>query len=187
MTAKALTEGLAREILSKGRIEDTTSQERVKVETVVPRGIRGGSYQIRYDVRVPPDAQIQASTTNGTVKAIGLSGKLNTSVVSGATELTDIDGEVDAVGVNGFISVKLKRVSAPVRIEMTNGRLALELPSSSKATLSARVVNGGLDVSGLAVGKVTGNRIKTLEAAINGGGPAINVRATNGRISIEGK
>src|SRR5437762_11375098 len=53
ISAKALTESGAKEVLSKGRIDETISPNRVKVETVVPRGIRG-AYQVSYQVRVPP-------------------------------------------------------------------------------------------------------------------------------------
>jgi hypothetical protein len=33
----------------------------------------------------------------------------------------------------------------------------------------------------------TGRRIKNLDAVLNGGGPEISTRVTNGRLSIEGK
>jgi DUF4097 and DUF4098 domain-containing protein YvlB len=185
ITAKALTETTARENLSKGRIEETVSPGSVKVETIVPRGVRG-SYEVRYEVRVPRDAQTQVSTTNGSVKADGVGGKLKVSVVNGTIELTDIGGQVDAVGVNGSLSARLSSVSAPVRLETTNGLLSLQLPSTSKANLAARVVNGRLSISGLQVQEPTGNRIRNLETVLNGGGPEIDLRTTNGRISITG-
>jgi Toastrack DUF4097 len=187
ITAKGLSEATAQEMLSKGRIDEAASADHVRVATVAPRGVHGGSYEVRYDVRLPADAHVQVSATNGSLKASGLTGKLKTSVINGSTDLTGISGEVDAISVNGPLSVTLTRIDAPVRLEITNGRLRLELPASSKATLSARVVNGGLSVSGLTVDAPTGNRIRDLDAALNGGGPAVDLRATNGRISIIGK
>lgn len=184
ITAKSLTEAQARDILSKGSITEAVQPDHIKVETVVPRGVRG-SYVVRYRVSVPADAAATVSTTNGSVKATGLSGSLKASIVNGAVELTDIGGEVDVVGVNGSLTAKLIRISAPVRLETTNGQLSLQFPSASKANLSARVVNGGLTVSGLDV-RTTGNRIKNLETVLNGGGPAIDLRTTNGRILIMG-
>ena len=82
--------------------------------------------------------------------------------------------------------MKLTNVTAPVRLETTNGRLTLELPKASRANLSARVVNGGLTVSGLPVQEQRGNRIRNLETVLNGGGPPIDLRATNGRMTITG-
>jgi hypothetical protein len=185
ITAKALTDSGAKDILAKGKIEETVTPERVKVETVVPRGVHG-SYEVRYQVRLPPDVEAQVSTTNGAVKAHGLTSKLKASIVNGAVELTDIAGSLDASVINGSLTVKLATVSAPVRLETTNGRLTLELPQASKANLSARVVNGGLTVSGLSVEDPPQRRIKNLEAVLNGGGPPIDLRTTNGRVTITG-
>jgi Toastrack DUF4097 len=186
MTAKALTEAGAREILQRGRVQETSEAGRVRVETMNPRAIHG-SYQVEYDVRVPPDAQIDVSVTNGPLNASELDGRLKVVAVNGRVELSKMAGSLDAVVANGSLGVDLDRVTADVRLELTNGRLSLTFPSSSKATLTARVVNGSLDVSGLGVEASGGRRVRTLETSLNGGGPAIDVRATNGRLSIEAK
>jgi hypothetical protein len=47
-------------------------------------------------------------------------------------------------------------------------------------------VNGGITVSGLTAEDGTGRRIRTLESLVNGGGPEIDLRVTNGRITITG-
>ena len=85
------------------------------------------------------------------------------------------------------MTVRLSRVTAPVRLEVTNGSLMLDLPATTKANLSARVINGAFGVSGLSVAQPTGRRIKELETPLNGGGPEVATRVTNGRLSIEGK
>jgi hypothetical protein len=185
ISAKALTESIARDILGKGKIEETVSLERVKVETVVPRGVHG-SYEARYQIRVPSGVTAQVSTTNGSLKATGLVDMLKASVVNGAVELTAISGGLDAAVVNGSLSVKLAKVTAAIRLETANGRIALELPKASRANLTARVVNGGLTVSGLPVKEPVQRRIRDLDTALNGGGPTIDLRTTNGRISITG-
>jgi hypothetical protein len=186
ISAKALTEAGAREILAKGSILETTEPSRVRVETMSPRGIRG-SYEVRYDVRVPADAQADISVTNGPLKADGLNGRLKATAVNGNVDLTNMSGAIDGVTANGSLVVELTRVAADVRLELTNGRLSLDLPRASKAQLSARVVNGALEVSGLPIQEATGRRIRSLEATLNGGGPSIDLRATNGRLSITGR
>jgi hypothetical protein len=186
ISAKALTETGAREILGKGSIQETKEPAHVRVETMSPRGVRG-SYEVRYDVRMPAEAQADISVTNGPLKADGLNGKLKATAVNGKVDLTNMGGAIDGVVANGSLFVELTRVAGDVRLELTNGRLSLELPAASKAQLSARVVNGALEVSGLPIEQPTGRRIRNLEATLNGGGPAIYLRATNGRLTIEGK
>jgi hypothetical protein len=186
IVAKALTEGGAKEMLSKGNIQEASGPAGVRVETMLPRGVRG-SYEVAYDVRVPGDAQTEISSTNGLLKAEGLNGRLKATAVNGRAELVDMGGAIDGVVANGSLVVKMARVTAEVRLEITNGRLSLELPAASQARLSARVTNGALTVLGLPIEPPTGRRIRNLEATLNGGGPAIDLRATNARVTIEGK
>jgi hypothetical protein len=185
ITAKAYTEAAAKDLMSKGRIEEQVSSSRVKVETVIPRGMHG-SFMVRYDVRVPANVETFISTTNGSLRGGGLAGKFKGSIVNGSIDLDDMAGPVDVAGVNGSLSVKLAKVTGPVRLEASNGRLSLDLPASSRANLTARVVNGALHVSGLPVAEQTGNRIRNIETTLNGGGPPIDLRTTNGRITING-
>jgi hypothetical protein len=185
ITAKALTDDGAKQILSNGRIDEAASSGRVKIETVVPSRIHG-SYEVRYKVTVPPGVLAHVSTTNGSVSATGFTGTLKVSVVNGRIDLSDMGGALDLVNVNGSASVKLTNLSAPVRLETTNGSLTFELPKASKANLSARVVNGRMNVIGLDVAEQRGNRIRNLDTTLNGGGPQIELRTTNGRMSITG-
>ena len=72
-----------------------------------------------------------------------------------------------------------------MRLESTNGRISLEVPKDTKATLNARSVNGGITVDWPGHRREsTGRRIRNLESQLNGGGPEIDVRVTNGRITI---
>jgi DUF4097 and DUF4098 domain-containing protein YvlB len=125
--------------------------------------------------------------TNATLKADGLRGHVKAMVVNGGIELTSMGGPIDAAAVNAHISAKLSQVTGPVRLESTNGRISLEIPRTAKGSLNARSVNGGITVKGLTMaGEAAGRRIRTLESELNGGGPAIDVRVTNGRIAITG-
>jgi hypothetical protein len=186
ITAKALTDAGARDLLSKGKIQEAAEPARVHVETVVPRAVHG-SYTVSYELKVPPGARVDATTTNGNVSALGINGTLKATTLNGKVDLANISGGVDGVVANGSLTVRLNDVTAPVRLEVTNGRLSLQFPAAAKANLSARVVNGGLTVSGLAVSDPTGRRIRNLEAPLNGGGPEVTARVTNGRLTIEGK
>ena len=186
ITAKSLTDAGAKELLQRGRIRETAEPARVRLETTIPRGV-SGSYTVQYDARVPADAVTEISTTNGSLKADGIAGKLKATGVNGRIDLRDVSGGINGIVANGSLTVSLAKVTAQVRLETTNGSLSLTLPADSKANLSARVVNGGLTVTGFQIDQPTGRRIRDLEAGLNGGGPDIDLRTTNGRITVEGK
>jgi Putative adhesin len=185
LESQAMTESRAKEILSEIKLEETIAPDRIRVATVRRSG-RGG-LEVSFKVTLPADARLEMTGNNGVLRASGLRGHVKAMVVSGGVDLTGMSGTIDAASVNGHVSAKLAHVTGPVRLESTNGRITLEIPKTAKATLNARSVNGGIAVSGLAVDEGTGRRIRTLESRLNGGGPEIDVRVTNGRISINGK
>ena len=145
------------------------------------------AFDVSLKVTLPADARLEMTGNNGRLTADGLRGHVKAMVVNGGVELTAMRGTIDAAGVNASVSAKMAEVTGPLRLESTNGRIALELPKTAKATLNARSVNGNITVTGLTVDEGTGRRIRTLESQLNGGGPEIDLRVTNGRISIEGK
>ena len=74
-----------------------------------------------------------------------------------------------------------------VKLGCTNGGIELRLPASSKATISARITNGGIDTSGLEL-ETTGEKSRRrLDGRLNGGGARIDLEGTNGGIRIAGR
>jgi hypothetical protein len=183
--AGAMTETRAKEILSEVKIEESAAPDRVRVATARSRG-RGGLH-VTFKVTLPADARLEMTGNAGTLRAAGLRGHVKAMIVNGAVDLMTMSGTIDAASVNGPVSVKMAQVTGPMRLESTNGRILLEIPKTAKATLNARSVNGGITITGLTTEEGTGRRIRTIESQLNGGGPEINLRVTNGRISIEGK
>jgi hypothetical protein len=184
LEAGAMTEARANEILGAATVEETATPDHVRVATA--RKGRG-DLDIRFKVTMPANARLEMTGNNGRLKAEGLRSHVKAMVVNGGIELTGMRGTVDAAGVNATVSVKMAEVTGALRLESTNGRIALEIPKAAKATLNARSVNGNITVTGLTTEEGTGRRIRTLESQLNGGGPEIDLRVTNGRISIEGK
>jgi hypothetical protein len=186
LEADAFTDARVKEILRDARVEETVTPDRVRIAAAgQPR--RRGDLEVRIKVTMPADARLEMTGNNGVFKADGLRAHVKAMVVNGSIELTGIRGTVDAAGVNASVSAKMAEVTGPLRLESTNGRVALEIPKAAKATLNARSVNGGITVTGLTTEEGTGRRIRTLESQLNGGGPEIDLRVTNGRISIDGK
>ena len=184
LEAGAMTEARANEILNEVKIEESAAPEHVRVATVRARG-RGG-LDVTFKVTLPADARLEMTGNNGTFRATNMRGDVKAIVVNGGVELAGLSAGVDAAAVNGPVSVKMAQITVPMRLEATNGRIALEIPTSAKATLNARSVNGGITVTGLNTDEGTGRRIRTLESKLNGGGPEIDMRVTNGRITITG-
>ena len=185
LEAGGMTEARAKQHLSEVNLEETATPDHVRVATV-RKNARDGGLDVSFKITMPQNAQLEMTGNNGRLKADGLRGHVKAMVVNGGIELTGLRGTVDAVGVNASVSAKMAEVSGPLRLEATNGRVALEIPKTAKATLNARSVNGNITSSGLATAETTGRRIRTLESQINGGGPQIDLRVTNGRISITG-
>jgi hypothetical protein len=184
LEAGAMTEASAKEILREITIEETAKPDHVRVATVRRSG-RGG-LEVSFKVTMPPGARLEMTGNNGRLRADGLSGHVKAMVVNGGVELTAMRGTIDAAGVNASVSAKMAEVTGPLRLESTNGRIALEIPRTARATLNARSVNGNITATGLTIAEGTGRRIRTLESQVNGGGPEIDLRVTNGRISITG-
>jgi Toastrack DUF4097 len=188
LEARAMSETRAKEILSSAKVEESAAADHIRVATVFTfRGRGSGGLESSYKVAIPADARLEMTGNNGTLKAEGLRGHVKAMVVNGGIELTSMSGTIDAAAVNAHVSAKMSQVTGPVRLESSNGRISLDIPKSAKATLNVRSVNGGITVSGLTTSdEGSGRRIRTLESQLNGGGPEIDVRVTNGRISITG-
>ena len=186
MTARAMTDDRAKEVLDAAKIEESAAPDHVRVATA--RGNRRGGLRVAYTVTVPADSRVELTTTNGDLQGKNLRGHLKAMMMNGEIELDGIEGTVDAAAVNGRMTVKMSAVTGAIRLDGTNGRVNLELPKDARATLTARSVNGGIAVRGLTAHEDSpGRRIQNIESQLNGGGPPIDIRVTNGRITIEGK
>jgi hypothetical protein len=188
LAAGAMTDERAKQLLSEADIEESATPEHIRLASVRRNRSRGpGRLEVSYKVTVPAGARVEITGNNGRVTVDGVSGHVKVMVVNGGVDLTGLKGTVDAASVNGSLSVKMAEVTGQVRLESTNGRIALEIPKGTKAALSARSVNGGITVTGLPTQETSGRRIRNFESMLNGGGPEIDIRVTNGRITIAGK
>jgi hypothetical protein len=185
MSARAISDERAKALLAESKIDEQATPEHIKLTTVRPA--RGGGVEVNYKLTVPPDARLEMTTNNGNLKGGGVAGHVKGIVSNGGIDMAGLRGSVDLALVNGHIVVRMAEVNDRVRLEATNGRLSLEVPRNAKATLNARSVNGSITVTGLNTQEASGRRIRSLESQINGGGPELDVRVTNGRITIEGK
>ena len=186
ITAKAFTEKHAKVVLDRGRIEESVTSDRIRVTSVPPRPAHGQSYVVRYEVKVPAHAQVEITTGNGSLMVRGVGGGLKAVASNGEIEVHDVSAPIDASAINGEVTATLSKVGGNIRLETSNGRVSLQMPTSTRASISARTVNGSIAISGLPIEVPEGRRQRRVDTLLNGGGVEIELRTNNGRIALTG-
>jgi hypothetical protein len=100
--ARGVTDTAAQELLPRIEIKEDIRPDRVSVETARMSGIMfGASFEVRYHVRAPKSAVIDASNTNGLVTVTDFSGKVRAHTTNGGVTGKGLSGGVDAAATNG--------------------------------------------------------------------------------------
>jgi hypothetical protein len=189
-TARATTEEGARELLNRIEMREEVGGDSVRLETRGPSSRGMGGYQVQYTVRVPLGVHVDLRTVNGGVRVTGLQGEVRAASTNGGVVGRDLRAQV-VVGrvTNGGVEVELlEPLGADGRVELgsTNGGVRLTLPAESRATVSARAVNGGVTVDSLAL-TVSGEQTRRrIEGTLNGGGARVELSTTNGGVRVTG-
>ncbi|HEV3057259.1 MAG TPA: DUF4097 family beta strand repeat-containing protein [Vicinamibacterales bacterium] len=186
--ARAVTDDGARELLPRITIREDIKPDRVDIETERMSGVLvGAGFEVRYHVRAPKGASVEASNTNGSVVVTGFSGKVSAQTTNGSVTTKDLAGAVDAHTTNGSVNVDLASVgTGKIALRTTNGGLTLRVPSDAKADVSASWTNGGISVSDVKM-EVSERSRRRFEGRMNGGGAAIELHTTNGGIHIRSR
>lgn len=183
--ARAASDDAAKSLLAGITMKETVTPERVHIAHERPRqGLSmGGGVELRYTVKVPASAKVDLQNTNGRVSVVDVRGDAALQTTNGEISARNLGGRVRASTTNGGVEIDLTSLASDVRVETTNGGVTVKLPAEAKASLSARCVNGGIDVEGLTVEEVEKSR-RRLEARLNGGGARVEVETTNGGITF---
>ena len=152
----------------------------------------------------PLAGRIEVNTRDGDITALGLKGEIILASSDGDVEAGDLDGKLRlrtkdgdgqiagrfdvlaARSTDGDLDVTAIKGSSlvePWSLESGDGRIGLRVPPDLKATLDARSRDGSLDVD-LPVsiqGKIHRHR---LQGDLNGGGPLLTLRSSDGGIRI---
>jgi DUF4097 and DUF4098 domain-containing protein YvlB len=140
---------------------------------------------VTYEVTVPRTMDLQIENTNGAIEASDVRGSHRIETTNGRIILARCAGDVDAATTNGSIEAELTVINAgrSVRLETTNGGIHARLPRTFAARIDAANTNGSIE-SDLPI-MVSGSQNKhSLHGTINGGGPELRLRTTNGSIHI---
>ena len=191
-TAKGRSDELAKELLAKLEIREEIGESTVRVESRPPRLSGFGGHEIEWTIKVPKGVVVDLRTINGGVRLNNLSNEIHAKTTNGGVRGENITpSTIEASAVNGGIEFTLGSPldsTDSVDLETVNGGVTLELPSESKATITARCVNGGVNVDSLDIARETQandfDKKRRLNGTMNGGGATVKMNTTNGGIHL---
>jgi len=179
--------------------------ERFSVDVTVPQGVRlavrTGDGATDCD---PLSGRFQFETGDGAIRAHGLTGDIIVSSGDGRVILDDIDGQLRARTQDGhlmaagrFDALDLStgdgrldasaragsRLSSAWSVETADGSLSLKIPHDLAAMLDARTRDGHINVQ-LPITIDGGFARRSLIGELNGGGPSLRVRTSDGSITL---
>ena len=185
--ARAATDDGARALLPRIAINEDVKPDRISIETGRMSGIMiGAGFEVRYHVKAPRAALVEARTTNGGVWLTGLTGKVIARTTNGGVRATALRGPIEAESTNGGVNVDLAAVADRVALRTTNGGVTLDVPETAKADVLATWTNGGMSVNGLSL-DVSERSRRRFEGKLNGGGTPIELHTTNGGIRLRAR
>lgn len=184
--AHATTDAAARDFLTRIAIREESLPGKVTVQTERIRGMLiGVSFEVTYHVKVPTTAAVRAQTANGPVTVTGRTSRLSLSTVNGAITGNSVAGAIQARTVNQNVTLDVSEVGTePIDVRTTNGAIQLSVPVNTDANLSATVVNGRIDVAGLAFQAFDSQNRRRVRGRINAGGTPIELATVNGDIQV---
>lgn len=162
-----------------------------------------GNYQLKYEIMVPKEYNIEAETKGGNIVVTGTKGykELNTmggnikvdnaegdvkaNTMGGNIKMVTRDGKIDANTMGGNISLDYTGNNSGIALNTMGGNIHATLPSD---------INGNADFS-TAAGKIScdfAEPIKdyassSLKAKFNNGGELISINTAAGNIHVEKK
>lgn len=131
------------------------------------------------------DGDITAKTSGGSVQVERAAGRVDISTSGGSITLADVGGAINASTSGGSIRAGFSRQpSASSEMSTSGGSVVVTLADGLGFDLDARGSSGvSTDVPITVQGKIERTRV---QGQINGGGPALVLRASGGRVTIEG-
>ncbi len=202
--AQADDEAQARELLAEIEVQVEERGDSVRIAAEIPRTgwFEGNSATVSFEITIPAAARLDASskngsievrdlgararleTQNGSITAKSVGGLLEADSNNGSIKAYEIQGAIRAETTNGSIKAELtgSQLDDDVRLSTTNGSVELRIDGGVAASITARTHNGS--VTSDFPGGVQDRRKRTLDLELNGGGPRIELKSSNGSIRV---
>jgi hypothetical protein len=201
----------ARKLMSQIKIDVVPGPSGLRVDTRMPKRGEGGfltdllsggvSLGVSYKVHVPRQAALalvnsngalqvsgtqgnaRLETSNGSLTVQGVAGELTLKTSNGHISVARSQGTVKAETSNGGIDAELTRYSGhELSFETSNGAVSIRLPRGARFSVDAETSNGSVQTDFQVDGGKPGK--SSLKGAVNGGGPALHIRTSNGGVRI---
>ncbi len=174
----------AKQRVGEIRIEVTELPTTLSIRSSHPNSSGNRQYQVDYEIRVPSSWKIAVSNINGNVSILNVKNTTKTTITNGTLEAWEIRGNVESDVTNGSImaGVYLPENGACV-LGVMNGTVALQIPRSTSAAVSATAMNGTVSVSNLPL--VPASRTG-LSGTLGDGKGTIRLSTLNGTITLTG-
>jgi len=126
------------------RVDHTPTS--LSVRAVRP-SIRHGNQGAKFILHVPRRAVLdRLATSNGGIRISQGSGPAHLHTSNGSVHVLGLEGSLDAQTSNGSVNADLSHATGPVRVESSNGTIALTLPADFRDDVRAHTSNGSITV-----------------------------------------
>lgn len=160
-----------------------TDGGRIRSEGPATHGNAGWS--VSYDVYLPTQSNLEATTENGGISADDVKGQMNFHATNGGIHLSDVGGDVRARTTNGGVTADLSGTTwqgQGLDLQTTNGSATVYVPRGYNASLETGTTNGGMRVDFPVT--VQGSLNRHISTQLGSGGPTVRVVTTNGGVHI---
>jgi DUF4097 and DUF4098 domain-containing protein YvlB len=146
--------------------------------------VRNNDVKVAFNVRVPARVGLIGHTVNGEIKAMDLSGNVESRTVNGSINIST-SGFASAKTVNGDINATFKDANWPgsVDFKTVNGTITVELPATLNSKVDAATLSGEI-ASDFQLTTLEGTNRKHLSGTIGAGGRELNLKTVNGSIHL---
>lgn len=141
---------------------------------------------VYYTISMPRNARLDIRDHKSRIEAAGLASDVTIETHKGEVNLTDMAGRVHCDTHKGEVRVAFAKMSGDSRFETHSGDIEITMPKDARFALSADVGRRGRLHSDFPVTTTVSrrNRDERLEAAVNGGGPALRLTTHSGNFRL---
>lgn len=181
----AIKSASTRQKLEEAKIIVDATSSSIAIKTEYPHNrTNDNPAAINYTLTVPRNARLDAiKLINGDLSIEGVTGDVHADSVNGTVLAKALSGRTELSTVNGKLQAEFSRIANDARLSSVNGSLAVTIPSDTKADVSAETMNGhisndfGFNVQDHLVGH-------NLRGTLGNGGSQLSLKSVNGNISI---
>ena len=140
--------------------------------------------RIDYVLKVPRTVSLNVSTVNGRIATRGVDGETEAVTVNGTIDIdTPGSHKLYATTVNGRVKAKFSQSFNGAQFKSVNGGVEAELPQSASFTVNLSQVNGDFEASfPLSINSNPGSR--RVSGEVNGGQHELKIVTVNGDVEL---